>query len=129
MMALDLAGYTVSVPFGENSRYDLVVDDGSSLSRVQCKTGRLRDGAVRFKTCSVYAHHSNPKVRFRDYRGDVDSFAVYCPENGAVYLIPILELPSRHMASLRVDAAKNNQERRIRLAAAYEVATVAATLS
>jgi len=105
MAAFDLAGYIVSVPFGENTRYDLVVDDGGCLSRVQCKTGRLREGAVRFNTCSVYAHHPNPKVHSRHYRDEVDSFAVYCPENGAVYLIPISDLPSRRTASLRVDAA------------------------
>ena len=38
MLALRCLGYQVSVPFGENSRYDLVVDDGRRLQRVQCKT-------------------------------------------------------------------------------------------
>ncbi|MBA3787079.1 MAG: hypothetical protein H0X21_00095 [Actinobacteria bacterium] len=128
MAAFDLAGYIVSVPFGENTRYDLVVDDGGCLSRVQCKTGRLREGAVRFNTCSVYAHHPNPKVHSRHYRDEVDSFAVYCPENGAVYLIPISDLPSRRTASLRVDAA-NTQVRGVRPAARYKIATVVAELS
>ena len=60
MVALRELGYAVSVPFGENTRYDLVVDDGETLQRVQCKTGRLRGGAVRFATCSTYGHHRNP---------------------------------------------------------------------
>ncbi len=68
MAAFDLAGY-VSVPFGENTRYDLMIDNDGYLSRVQCKTGRLREGAIRFNTCSVYAHHPNPKVHSRDYQG------------------------------------------------------------
>ena len=42
MIALQSAGYTVLLPFGENTRYDLVIDDGARLARVQCKTGRLR---------------------------------------------------------------------------------------
>ena len=60
MLALQRAGYIVLLPFGENTRYDLVIDDGTSFARVQCKTGRLRDGAVRFAACSSYAHHPNP---------------------------------------------------------------------
>ena len=42
MQALQTTGYAVSVPFGENVRYDLVIHDGETLRRVQCKTGRLR---------------------------------------------------------------------------------------
>jgi hypothetical protein len=55
MLALIDVGLEVSVPFGENCRYDLVVDRAGDLTRVQCKTGRLRDGAVRFATASTYA--------------------------------------------------------------------------
>jgi hypothetical protein len=39
MLGLHEAGFAVSVPFGENTRYDLIIDDGTSLARVQCKTG------------------------------------------------------------------------------------------
>jgi hypothetical protein len=46
MLALRVAGYAVLMPFGENTRYDLVIDDGETFSRIQCKTGRLRDGVV-----------------------------------------------------------------------------------
>ena len=52
LLALREVGYSTLVPFGENTRYDLVIDDGEKLYRVQCKTGRLRNGAVKFATCS-----------------------------------------------------------------------------
>jgi hypothetical protein len=61
MLALREVGFAIYVPFGENTRCDLIIDDGIRLARVQCKTGRLRQGAVRFKTCSSYAHHPNPR--------------------------------------------------------------------
>jgi PD-(D/E)XK endonuclease len=48
MLALHDVGFAVLLPFGENTRYDLVVDDGAELRRVQCKTGRLYKGAIRF---------------------------------------------------------------------------------
>ena len=89
MLALHEAGYAVFLPFGENTRSDLVIDDGAGLLRVQCKTGRLRAGAVRFSTCSSYAHHSHPRTHRRDYLGQVDRFAVYCPDTGSVYLVPM----------------------------------------
>jgi PD-(D/E)XK endonuclease len=61
MLALRSNGYDISVPFGENTRYDLILDDGTRLRRIQCKTGRLRAGAIRFATASSYYHHPNEK--------------------------------------------------------------------
>lgn len=124
MVALRAAGFEVLLPFGENSRYDLVVDDGSQLMRVQCKTGRLKEGCVRFKVCSSYAHHRRPNVISRPYHGDVDYFAVHCPDTAGVYLVPITDLPLKFEGTLRVTAARNGQRQRIRLAADYEVASV-----
>jgi hypothetical protein len=124
MLALRETGVAMYVPFGENTRCDLIIDDGVRLSRVQCKTGRLRAGAVRFKTCSDYAHHPNPRSTSRDYQGEIDYFAVYCRETGGVFLVPIEDVPLRRQATLRVDPARNGQTRGIRLAAQYEVARV-----
>jgi hypothetical protein len=124
MQALQASGYAVSVPFGENVRYDLVIDDGQRLARVQCKTGRLRQGAVRFATCSCYGHHARPLDARRDYKGQVDYFAVHCPETCSVYLIPIEDLPVRVQAALRVEPSRNHQQRFIRYAQTYELARV-----
>ena len=124
MLALRDAGFALYVPFGENTRCDLIVDDGVRLSRVQCKTGRLRDGAVRFATCSSYAHHPNPKITSRHYQGEIDLFAVYCPQIGAVYVVPIEDVPLKRLAALRVEPARNSQRRGIRLAERYEIARV-----
>ena len=124
MLALHEIGVPFLVPFGENTRYDLVLELPSGLARVQCKTGRLRSGAVLFAPCSCYGHHRNPQTARRDYGGQVDYFAVYCPETAAVYLIPISELSNRVSAALRVDPPRNNQRRFIRFAADYEIAKV-----
>ena len=127
MLALRQAGYSLLVPFGENTRYDLVIDDGLRLARVQCKTGRLREGAIRFAACSSYAHHPNPKAPSRDYAGQIDFFGVYCAETGGVYLVPFEDASVRRQVNLRVAAARNGQERRIRLAAHYEIANFGPT--
>ena len=129
MLALHDAGYRVSVPFGENTRYDLIVDDGAALGRVQCKSGRLYRGAVEFAVCSSYAHHRQPRERRRDYIGQVDAFAVYCRQTGGVYLIPIEDLPVRRLARLRHEPARNGQRKGVRDAATYRVASVTVSAS
>jgi hypothetical protein len=124
IFAFRCQGWNVLIPFGENTRYDLVVERGNQLSRVQCKTGRLRKGAVVFRTCSSYAHHPNPKIARRDYLGEIDEFAVFCPETRAVYAIPIKDVTTKQEARLRVTPAANNQQHGVRMAAAYEVAKI-----
>ncbi len=125
MAALQAAGYDLYAPFGENTRVDLIAEGGEHLLRIQIKSGRLRDGAVRFSCCSNYAHHPAPALARRAYHGEVDAFAVYCRETRGVYLVPIGELPVNTEASLRLAPARNNQQRRIRLAADYEIGRVA----
>lgn len=74
-------GYTVSVPWGKNQRYDLIVDTGDTLIRAQCKTGRLRDGVVRFNTSS----HS--RYGDKDYKGQIEWFLIYCPDTNETYCV------------------------------------------
>ncbi|HEX2111702.1 MAG TPA: hypothetical protein VHF67_09120 [Gaiellaceae bacterium] len=46
------------------------------------------------------------------------------PETETLYLVPISALPNSTQAALRVDAPRNNQRRRIRMASDYEIARV-----
>jgi hypothetical protein len=78
-------GYVVSKTVGDNQRYDIVVEDVSGrLMRVQCKTGRYKDGFVAFHLCS-----NSGGLGRKDYHGQIDAFATFCVENKRVYLIPI----------------------------------------
>jgi hypothetical protein len=117
------AGKNVLLPFGENRRYDLVIDEGDHFVRVQCKTGRLRSGAIRFNTCSSTYHHPNnqgTKAYHRGYAGEADLFGVYVRENDRVYLIPVTQVGTRE-GVLRVDPSRNNQSARVRWARDFEV--------
>jgi hypothetical protein len=124
MLALRDRGLGVYVPFGENTRCDLIIEDGPRLSRLQCKTGRLRLGAVRFAVCSCYSHHRNPGESRRTYEGQIDFFAVYCPETRGVYLVPIDDVPVKSQAALRVEPTRNGQKVNIRASTDYEIAKV-----
>ncbi len=114
-------GKAVLLPFGENHRYDMVVEDGGKFVRIQCKTGRLRNGAVEFNTCSYHYHRGAKK---KTYHGCADVFGVYCPDNGMSYLVPVDGVSDR-MCRMRVDVPKNNQTKGIRLAKDYEIAGIA----
>ena len=129
MLGLQSAGCVVTVPFGENTRYDLVIEKEGQLSRVQCKTGRFRQGGVWFRPISTYRHHAKPLTPSRNYQGQIDYFGVHCPESGGVYLVPIGDTPNTSSVTLRVETARNGQRRRIRSATRYEIATVFVTPS
>jgi len=91
LAALVHAGYLTLLPFGGGHPYDIALDVGDKLLRVQCKTGRLmKEGVVFFPTASWCR-----SLRYRSYRGDVDLFGVYCPGTQQVYLVPIEDVPER----------------------------------
>jgi hypothetical protein len=118
LAALVQAGKQVPIPWGE-SRYDLVIDEGGRFLRVQVKCGWLKHGAVCFNTASL-AYHIGGGAR--PYSGEIDLFAVYCPQTGRVYLVPIEDVPTGRQASLRVDPSGNGQAKGIRWAREYELA-------
>jgi hypothetical protein len=53
-LVLRSLGYGLYIPYGENTRCDLMLERDGFVDRVQCKTGRLRKGAVVFNVCSSY---------------------------------------------------------------------------
>ena len=110
-------GYAVFLPVGHNHRFDLLVEaaDGRFL-RVQCKTGRLRNGVIRFNTVSVRSNRRD--VHRRSYADEVDAFGVWCPQNLTAYFVPIEEV-ARGIASLRVEETANRQSALVRWAADY----------
>lgn len=112
------AGYVVLLPFGDNQRYDLVIERGGEFKRVQCETARLysrHQNVLTFATSSSYAHRGRPS---KDYRGEADFFGVYSPDTGQCYLVPVDDVGIKE-ARLRVAPALNNQTANIRLADNY----------
>lgn len=107
---LALKGKSVLVPHGDKDRFDLVLFDGETFSRIQCKTGRLKNGTVRFPTRSVYSH-AKGKAVIRTYEGQIEFFGVYCPETDAVYLIPAKNAMTKSTKYLPLDEAKSFEVR------------------
>jgi PD-(D/E)XK nuclease superfamily protein len=112
-------GFEVWLPWGTNHRYDMVLEVRDRFLRVQCKTGHVRNGTVEFSARSV---RSNTKATLcRPYIGEIEYFAVYCPVTRGVYMVPCDE-STRSYVMLRLEPPTNNQNKRIRWAADYEIA-------
>jgi hypothetical protein len=83
--ALMRSGRVVLRPVSAGLRYDLAIDnDDGTIWRVQCKTGLLKDGVIRFRVANTDARRPNGV----SYRGRVEAFAVFCPQNRRAYLVP-----------------------------------------
>jgi hypothetical protein len=68
-----------------------------------------------------------PKVLTRTYRGEIDFFGVYCPDNGEIYMVPVDKVPAGgSAASLRVEHPLNNQLRHVRWARDFRLPRCAA---
>ncbi len=78
-------GMCVAKPWGESSRYDLVVDTGRQLLRVQVKSAHR---AGEYGGYTFHATGNSPRV----YRADeIDVLAAYVVPVGAWYLFPVEE--------------------------------------
>ena len=112
------AGVRVLRPMVEGGRYDLVFEIDGRFLRVQCKTGTLNDDVITasLRTCR---HTPQGYVRTTYDASEVDVVAVYCPDNGGCYLVPLADVRGRGNLHLRLAPARNNQEFAITYAATY----------
>lgn len=106
--------HCVLLPWGDCEPFDLVLLEGKKHYRVQVKTGRIRNGAVRFKTCRW-----NPfKKEKSSYDGLIDYFIVYCPDNDSCYKIPVKECETNY-GFIRLSKSKNGQVAGVKFAEHY----------
>lgn len=104
-------GIPVSIPFGDNERYDLVVEHSGRLEKVQVKTSGYspNSGCVSFSLCSSTRHTHN---KHNDgYDNDVDAFILYNQINGNLYYIPIYLISERRTINIRFAKSQNNQKK------------------
>jgi hypothetical protein len=99
------AGHSVSVPFGDN-KYDVIIDNGKQLYRIQCKTAwKNKAETIRFNTHSqTTAGGSYHEETYGDW---IDAFVVRYPETETLYWVDIGEATTQKM-ELRFEAELNH---------------------
>ena len=108
----------VSVPFGQNTPYDLIIQIREKLYKIQCKTAQYcHDDKMIF-----YITRTNgfTGLHIPYANNEIDFFYLYCVENGYCGLINISEAPT-YRINLRLTKAKNNQLSNINYAKDYEL--------
>ncbi|MFC6725338.1 group I intron-associated PD-(D/E)XK endonuclease [Halobium palmae] len=99
-------GLTVLQPFGDNERYDLVVEENPDFYRLQVKTGRLENGRVQFDTRS--SGTLTRSVEKETYEGQIDQFVVYAPELREAFVVAVEQAPETTMGLRVADAKKSS---------------------
>jgi hypothetical protein len=106
-------------PLGEGCRYDLGIDIGETILRVQCKWAS-RQGDVLTTRCITNRHTPHGYVSKTYAAEEIDAIAAYAPDTDRCYLLPIDEVEGRSALSLRIAPTRNNQARFVRWARNYE---------
>jgi hypothetical protein len=110
------AGFLVSLPFGGGSAYDLIVDAGVRLLKVQVKTGWRSKGCLLYKgRRRIRDSKQNGMRRYRI--GEVDFFAVCDPNTDNIYVVPQTAMGLD--GCLRLEPVLNGQQKLIRWARDY----------
>jgi hypothetical protein len=117
-------GCMVYRPVTEGCRYDLIIDVGQRLLRVQCKWAALSDAVVviRTRTCRFTPAGY---VRTTYDASEVDGFAAYCHELKRCFWLPIDEFAGQGFVHLRLRPARNGQDAGLRCADDYPLGAIA----
>jgi hypothetical protein len=110
-------GYQCSLPYGENSRYDLIADINGTLLKIQVKTSSIKNNnpdAIEF-SCRSTRINSSGTVNNRYTKEQIDYFATFW--NNQCYLIPVEECSVNK--TLRFCYPSNGQKQGISLAENY----------
>ena len=111
-------GIGVAIPLGDE-RYDLILDLGHALLRVQCKWA-ARNGDVILVRCRRCRRGREGLIHRGYLQGEIDAIAAYCAELDECYLLPLELSVNRAAVQLRLTPARNNQRTGIHWAKDFE---------
>jgi prevent-host-death family protein len=122
-------GIPVLQPMTEHGRYDLGMELGGRLLRVQCKFASFDEAAGVIKVnlqCSWLSPHGYVRSAYTE--DEIDLLAVYCGDLDRCYLLPCSLIAGRRAIYLRVSPSRNAQRACITLASDYEFTGAVAQL-
>ena len=114
--------WIVSKTIGDNAHYDLIVNRGNNLERVQVKTAHIKGNIIKAGLKSNgYKLKDGKAILFSEHYSpaELELFALYCPDNDKVYIIPNMQL--MHDISLRIEHSSAGNGKPIRYAKDYEI--------
>jgi hypothetical protein len=113
-------GLVVLRPLCEGARYDLALDTGSQLLRIQCKWASRRGGVLIARTMT--ARHTPRGYVYTTYSSaEIDAIGLFSPDTDRCYLVPIAGIEGMRAIHLRLDPPGNGQSAGVRWARDYEL--------
>lgn len=118
-------GYTCSIPYGNDAKYDFIADINGNLIRVQCKSPQLiKDSDDESIITALMLHLTNQTtntihtIKRKYTENQIDYFATYY--DNKTYVIPVRDVESSSY-TLRLLKPKNNNYFGIHMAEDYEI--------
>ena len=114
MLLNHLLGHTIAKPFGDNAKYDLIVEIDNKLERIQVKSTSRKDNltGVYCYCCIVCSGASVKKMYSED---DIDFIAIYVIPEDAWYKIPVKEIKSKKIRLYPHRTPKKNSFEKYRI--------------
>lgn len=113
-------GYIVSKPIHECVRYDMLVDDGNSIKRLQVKyAGGKQTGSTG--SCKVDFRKKSINGSKRNYytKDEIDGALVYIPELDEICYFPIDVIEHKPTLTIRYVDSKSNRTKGVTFAKDY----------
>lgn len=113
-------GYGVSIPFGDNQRYDIILDLKSKLYKIQIKyCGQVCKDYVTCITSSRLNHTTNKTNT--TYEQDIDLFIFYIYELNEYLMIPINEIGIQKTIQIRRTLPKTTNGKKTWMLSDYKL--------
>lgn len=109
-------GWTVSIPIGNNAPYDLIIDTGSKLLKIQVKSAWY-DSSKNNYMANTRMSKTNRKIYKQVHycEGDFDFAIIYVPDTKDFYIIPITVFLS-FKSSVLIQSPSAKRQRKSRAA-------------
>lgn len=112
-------GIQVSIPFGDNARYDLIADFNGKLNKIQVKyCNQLSTTGSVSCPCASSTNHTTNK-HLSTYENDVDYICFYLACWDVVTIVPIEQIGTKKTISFRLDKPKTTNQFNINLVEDY----------
>lgn len=107
-------GYIISKPSTDCCRYDMIIDDGVNLIRIQVKyAGSKNSKSTGNAFVNLRKEYKNGKRKDGYTKKEVDAIVVYIPQIDEVCYFPIEMVEEKTTLTIRYEKAKNNQVKNV----------------
>lgn len=123
-------GYSVSIPYGDSNKYDMILDCNGKLYRLQCKHANIimendKISHIKIKTSWQSGYTKTSQYHTNKYTDkDIDYFVTFF--QGKNYLIPVNQCSTEKI--LRILPTKNGQTKGVSFLKDYVDTEVLSTL-